>query len=96
MPFKYENADLSKIMYTKRNSMANPLEGIDIDGAVERGTQVNSEADRQMITQDTNTEVHGDVHCIIRKTLQLMHPLIYDQKFKLLMQENVELLMMIS
>ena len=69
MPFKYENADLSKIVLIKRNSMANPHEGIDIDGAVERGTQVNSEVDRQMISVDTSTEVHGDVHCITRKKI---------------------------
>ena len=76
MPFKYENADLSKIVYMKRKAIHNPLEGIVVDGTVKRSTQVNIEEDMQMIHLHTNTEVNGDVHCITRKKLQLMHPLL--------------------
>ena len=56
--------------------MHTPLEGIDVDGQVERGTQVNSEEDMQMIHVHTNTEVNGDVHCITRKKIATHEPLL--------------------
>ena len=75
-PFNEDNCDMSKLISKNRNTYPYPTEGVNIDGKVERGTQMEH---GPMTAVETNTTLMPTK----KERLRLKYPTIYGFNFKL-------------